>query len=62
MVAGGLTAEMIEPIVAEFGIDLMLGAGGAIQGHPDGPTAGAVSIRAAIDAAVARIGPAPEHA
>jgi 2,3-diketo-5-methylthiopentyl-1-phosphate enolase len=62
MVAGGMTAEMIAPIVAEFGIDLMLGVGGAIQGHPAGATAGARAIRAAIDAATARIPLAAEHA
>ena len=52
VVAGGMRAESIGPIVAQFGIDLMLGVGGAIQGHPDGATAGARAIRAAIDAAV----------
>jgi 2,3-diketo-5-methylthiopentyl-1-phosphate enolase len=62
IVAGGLTAELLGPIVAEFGVDLMLGVGGAIQGHPDGATAGVRAIRAAIDAAMdaaRRTAPAP---
>ncbi len=58
MVAGGLTAEMIAPVVAEFGVDLMLGVGGAIQGHRGGATAGARAIRAAIDAATVSMPPA----
>jgi 2,3-diketo-5-methylthiopentyl-1-phosphate enolase len=52
VVGGGLTAAHLAPVVAELGIDLMFGVGGAIQGHPDGPTAGARAIRAAIDDAV----------
>jgi 2,3-diketo-5-methylthiopentyl-1-phosphate enolase len=55
VVAGGMTTESIGPIVAEFGIDLMLGVGGAIQGHPDGATAGARAVRAAIDEATAAV-------
>lgn len=51
VVAGGMTAESIQPIISEFGPDLMFGVGGAIQGHPEGATAGARAIRAAIDAA-----------
>lgn len=52
MLAGGVTAEMIGPLVRHAGIDVMLGVGGAIQGHPQGAEAGARAIRAAIDAAV----------
>jgi 2,3-diketo-5-methylthiopentyl-1-phosphate enolase len=52
LIAGGLTAAMLGPIVAEFGTDLMLGVGGAIQGHPDGATTGVRAIRDSIDAAV----------
>ena len=49
---GGLTAALIQQLVADAGRDLMLGVGGAIQGHPEGAEAGAQAIRAAIDAAV----------
>lgn len=55
LVAGGLTVAMLEPIVAAFGVDLMLGVGGAIQGHPDGATAGVRAIRSAIDEATAAV-------
>jgi 2,3-diketo-5-methylthiopentyl-1-phosphate enolase len=37
----------------ELGPDIILGAGGAIQGHPDGAAAGANAMRQAIDAVVA---------
>ncbi len=51
MLAGGVTADMIGPLVAHAGINVMLGVGGAIQGHPQGAVAGARAIRAVIDAA-----------
>ena len=53
MLAGGVTADHIAPLIARAGTDVMLGIGGAIQGHPDGATAGARAMRAAIDAALA---------
>lgn len=63
MLAGGVTGDLIPPLVRDAGIDVILGVGGAIQGHPDGAEAGARLIRAAIDEAVARGGagmtPAP---
>jgi len=34
---------------------VMLGVGGAIQGHPDGAAAGGRALRLAIDAAVAGV-------
>jgi len=52
MLAGGVTAEMIGPLVRGAGRDVILGVGGAIQGHPEGAEAGARAIRAAIDLAV----------
>jgi 2,3-diketo-5-methylthiopentyl-1-phosphate enolase len=48
MVGGGLTVEHVRPIVAAAGIDVIIGAGGAIQGHPDGPAAGGRAFRAEI--------------
>jgi ribulose 1,5-bisphosphate carboxylase large subunit-like protein len=53
MLAGGVTGPMILPLVRRFGVDVMLGIGGAIQGHPQGAEAGARAMRAAIDAAMA---------
>jgi 2,3-diketo-5-methylthiopentyl-1-phosphate enolase len=54
VVGGGVTADMIPSIVDLFGRDLILGVGGAIQGHPDGATAGVRAILAAISAASGR--------
>jgi 2,3-diketo-5-methylthiopentyl-1-phosphate enolase len=57
VVGGGLTADHVRPIVAALGRDVIIGIGGAIQGHPEGAAAGARSILAAIEAAVAdRVG------
>jgi 2,3-diketo-5-methylthiopentyl-1-phosphate enolase len=53
MLAGGVTAAMIGPLIRESGIDVILGVGGAIQGHPDGAEAGTRAIRARIDEAMA---------
>ena len=52
MIAGGVTAEMVGPLVRQAGINVILGVGGAIQGHPRGAQAGARAIRAAIDGAL----------
>ncbi|HUQ77445.1 MAG TPA: RuBisCO large subunit C-terminal-like domain-containing protein [Patescibacteria group bacterium] len=48
MVGGGLTVEHVRPIVDAAGIDVIVGAGGAIQGHPDGAPAGGRAFQAAI--------------
>ena len=52
VVGDGLTAEHVAPLVGEFGADMILAVGGAIQGHPEGAVAGARAFRAAIDAAM----------
>lgn len=57
MLAGGVTAAMVEPLVRQSGLDVILGVGGAIQGHPQGAEAGARAIRAEIDAAMAAVSP-----
>lgn len=49
---GGLSAASVGPIVAAVGADVIIGVGGAIQGHPEGAAAGARAVRAAIDDAV----------
>jgi 2,3-diketo-5-methylthiopentyl-1-phosphate enolase len=56
MLAGGLTGPMIGPLILESGIDIILGVGGGIQGHPDGAEAGARAIRVAIEEAIATKG------
>jgi 2,3-diketo-5-methylthiopentyl-1-phosphate enolase len=48
---------MIGPLIRESGIDVILGVGGAIQGHPDGAEAGTRAIRAQIDEAMALLPP-----
>jgi 2,3-diketo-5-methylthiopentyl-1-phosphate enolase len=42
-------------LIEELGKDFILGAGGAIYGHPMGPTAGARAFRQAIDATLGGI-------
>lgn len=61
MPSGGITAGMIEKCIKDCGIDIMIGSGGGVHAHPDGPAAGARSLRQAIDAAVKGI-PAKEYA
>jgi 2,3-diketo-5-methylthiopentyl-1-phosphate enolase len=52
VLGGGLTAGLVGRIVDAVGVDAIIGVGGGIQGHPDGPAAGARAVRQAIDAAV----------
>lgn len=52
--AGGLTADGAVRIMKELGIDIILGIGGAIQGHPEGAEAGAREVMAAIEAAASK--------
>jgi 2,3-diketo-5-methylthiopentyl-1-phosphate enolase len=61
MPSGGITAGMVAQCVKDCGVDIMIGSGGGVHAHPDGPFAGARSLRQAIDAAVKGI-PAKEYA
>ena len=54
MVGGGIRADHIASLVDVGGIDLMIGVGGAIQGHPDGTAAGGQAVMRAVDEAAAR--------
>jgi 2,3-diketo-5-methylthiopentyl-1-phosphate enolase len=54
MVGGGLTADHVPAIVQAAGIDVIIGVGGAIQGHPDGTAAGGRAVMAAVHAAMGR--------
>jgi 2,3-diketo-5-methylthiopentyl-1-phosphate enolase len=54
-VGGGVHPATAVRIIEEIGFDVMLAVGGAIQGHPDGATAGGRAMRQAIDAAVAGV-------
>jgi 2,3-diketo-5-methylthiopentyl-1-phosphate enolase len=53
MLAGGVTGAMMGPLVRQSGVDVIMGVGGGIQGHPQGAAAGARAVRAAIDEAMA---------
>jgi len=61
MPSGGITQPQVEQCIKEAGKDIMIGSGGGVHAHPDGPTAGARAFRQAIDAAVKGI-PAKEYA
>jgi 2,3-diketo-5-methylthiopentyl-1-phosphate enolase len=50
MPSGGITQGMVEKCVKEAGKDILIGSGGGIHSHPDGPIAGAKAFRQAIDA------------
>ncbi|MEA4964898.1 MAG: RuBisCO large subunit C-terminal-like domain-containing protein [Oscillospiraceae bacterium] len=50
--SGGTTQFIVNDCVKSLGIDMIMAAGGAVHGHPDGSFAGAKSMRQAIDAAV----------
>lgn len=52
MPGGGVMPGVVPAIVRDLGNDCILGAGGAIHGHPMGPVAGGRAMRQAIDAAV----------
>ena len=51
-VSGGTTQLVVGKIIKDLGTDIILAAGGAVHGHPDGSRAGAKSMRDAIDAAI----------
>lgn len=51
-VGGGIHPATAVRIIDDLGCDIMLGVGGAIQGHPDGAAAGARAMRQAFEAAV----------
>ena len=53
LIGGGVHPGTVETYMGELGHDIVLGAGGAIQGHPDGAAAGADAMRQAIDAVMA---------
>jgi 2,3-diketo-5-methylthiopentyl-1-phosphate enolase len=52
MPSGGITPANVADIVNAVGRDIMIGSGGGIHAHPQGPRAGARALRQAIDAAV----------
>jgi ribulose 1,5-bisphosphate carboxylase large subunit-like protein len=61
VLAAGIHPGLVPTLLEDFGPEIVIGAGGAIHGHPDGSRGGAKAMRQAIDAAVERI-PLEEHA
>ncbi len=49
---GGVTPLSVKSITETFGKDIILGVGGAVQGHPMGTTAGAKAVMQALSAAM----------
>jgi len=54
-IGGGVHPGMVEKLMKELGNDIVLAAGGSIQGHPDGSAAGARAMLQAIDAVISGI-------
>jgi len=50
MASGGITPSMVPKVMKELGHDIVIGSGGGIHAHPQGPVAGGKAFRAAIDA------------
>jgi len=50
MPSGGITPSMVPKVVADLGNDIVIGSGGGIHAHPNGPVAGGKAFRQAIDA------------
>ena len=55
MPGGGVHPGMLPTLMEDLGTDWIMGAGGAIHGHPMGATAGAIACRQAIDAVMAHV-------
>lgn len=52
MASGGITPSMVPKVMEDLGRDVVIGSGGGIHAHPQGPVAGAKAFRQAIDAAM----------
>jgi 2,3-diketo-5-methylthiopentyl-1-phosphate enolase len=50
MPSGGITPRMVPAVMKDLGTDIVIGSGGGIHAHPQGPVAGAKAFRQAIDA------------
>jgi len=55
VVGGGVTPLNLSAVIHELGSDVVLGVGGAIQGHPMGARSGAIATMAAVKAAHAGV-------
>ncbi|MBN2462065.1 MAG: ribulose 1,5-bisphosphate carboxylase [Dehalococcoidia bacterium] len=61
MASGGITPSMVPQVMADLGNDIVIGSGGGIHAHPQGPIAGGKAFRQAIDATMQGI-PIAEYA
>jgi 2,3-diketo-5-methylthiopentyl-1-phosphate enolase len=61
MASGGITPSMVPQVVAALGNDVVIGSGGGIHAHPQGPIAGGKAFRQVIDATMQGI-PVAEYA
>jgi 2,3-diketo-5-methylthiopentyl-1-phosphate enolase len=50
MASGGITPSMVPKVMKDLGSDIVIGSGGGIHAHPQGPIAGGKAFRQAIDA------------
>lgn len=50
MASGGITPKMVPSVIKDLGTDIVIGSGGGIHAHPQGPVAGARAFRQAIQA------------
>jgi len=50
--SGGLHSGTLPEVIKTMGVDLVIQVGGGVIRHPDGPSAGAASVRQAIEAAI----------
>jgi 2,3-diketo-5-methylthiopentyl-1-phosphate enolase len=53
MASGGITPKMVPAVIKDLGPNIVIGSGGGIHAHPQGPVAGAKAFRQAIDATMA---------
>jgi len=50
MPSGGITPSMVPKVMKDLGNNIVIGSGGGIHAHPQGPVAGGKAFRQAIDA------------
>jgi len=50
MASGGITPSMVPHVIKDLGKEVVIGSGGGIHAHPEGPVAGAKAFRQAIEA------------
>jgi len=50
MASGGITPSMVPNVIKDLGLDVIIGSGGGIHAHPEGPVAGGKAFRQAIEA------------